>query len=93
MTVLVLAATSFLSVEAQACAMCQTVIPQANEPIARGMFWSVLLLLTAPFAVSATVGGWIFYQYWRAKRTPANQRSTADLITLRHREHHGKEPA
>ena len=36
--------------------MCQTVMPHANEPIARGMFWSVLFLMTAPFAVSAVVG-------------------------------------
>jgi hypothetical protein len=51
---------------AQGCAMCQTVLPQANEPIARGMAWCVLLLLTAPFAVCATIGGWLLYQYRRA---------------------------
>src|SRR5262245_27556085 len=48
---------------AQGCAMCQTVMPHADEPIARGMFWCVLLLLTAPFAISAVIGGWLWYHY------------------------------
>ena len=48
---------------AQGCAMCQTVMPHADEPIARGMFWCVLLLLAAPFAISAIIGGWLWYHY------------------------------
>ena len=54
---------------AQGCAMCQTVLPQASEPIARGMFWCILILLTAPFAVCATISGWLFYHYRRASRS------------------------
>lgn len=64
----------------QGCAMCRTVLPQASEPIARGMFWCVLILLTAPFAVCATIGGWLFYQYRRAFR---GQRLTASVTPLR----------
>jgi len=64
---------------AQGCAMCQTVMPQAGEPIARGMFWCVLLLLTAPFAVCAIVGGWLAYQYRRARRS---QNVSTPAITL-----------
>ncbi len=59
---------------AQGCAMCQTVMPRGDEPLARGMFWSVLLLMTAPFVIGASIGGWLFYQYrsaHRASRTPA----------------------
>jgi hypothetical protein len=65
---------------AQGCAMCQTVLPQASEPIARGMFWCVLILLTAPFAVCATIGGWLIYQYRRASRS---QSFTASVTPLR----------
>jgi len=65
---------------AQGCAMCQTVLPQAGEPIARGMFWCVLLLLTAPFALCATIGGWLVYQYRRATHA---QSFTASVLTLR----------
>ncbi|MBI3246478.1 MAG: hypothetical protein HYZ50_08225 [Deltaproteobacteria bacterium] len=64
------------SIFAQGCAMCRTVMPQANEPIARGMFWSVLFLMTAPFAVSAIIGGWLFQQYRRARRYHQEKEST-----------------
>lgn len=72
---LVLTAVLWLSeqtpvVLAQGCAMCQTVMPHADEPIARGMFWCVLLLLTAPFAISAAIGGWLWYHYRRAALRP-----------------------
>jgi hypothetical protein len=56
------------SVQAQGCAMCQTVMPRGNEPMARGMFWSVLLLMAAPFVVGASIGGWLFYQHRSADR-------------------------
>lgn len=64
---------------AQGCAMCQTVMPHANEPMARGMFWSVLFLMTAPFVVGVSIGGWLFYQHWRARRA---QRTTASVLPL-----------
>ncbi len=64
---------------AQGCAMCQTVMPHGSEPLARGMLWSVLLLMTAPFTVGASIGGWLFYQYWSARRT---QRTTAAVLPL-----------
>lgn len=67
---------------AYACAMCQAVLPQANDPLARGMFWSVLFLLTAPFAVGATIGGWLFWQYRRAAH--GRRRSAAIMPVLRH---------
>jgi len=64
---------------AQGCAMCQTVMPHGNEPMARGMFWSVLFLVTAPFAVGVSIGGWLFYQHWNARRA---QRATAPVSPL-----------
>jgi multidrug resistance efflux pump len=67
---------------AQGCAMCQTVLPNAAEPIARGMFWCVLLLLAAPFVVSASIGGWLFYQYWRHQQSTRKQSLAAEVISL-----------
>lgn len=64
---------------AQGCAMCQTVMPRGSEPLARGMFWSVLLLMTAPFVVGASIGGWLFYQHRSARRS---QRTTAAVLPL-----------
>jgi hypothetical protein len=64
---------------AQGCAMCQTVMPRGDEPMARGMFWSVFLLMTAPFVVGASIGGWVFYQYRNARRA---QRTAATVLPL-----------
>jgi hypothetical protein len=64
---------------AQVCAMCQTVMPQANDPLARGMFWSVLFLMAAPFVVGGSIGGWVVYRHWRARRT---LRTAASVLPL-----------
>ena len=74
-----LAVTFSTQVLAQGCAMCQTLMPHANEPMARGMFWSVLFLMSAPFTVAASIGGWLFYQYWSARRA---QRTAAPVLPL-----------
>jgi hypothetical protein len=58
---------------AYACAMCQTVLPRGDDPLARGLFWSVLILLTAPFVVTGAIGGWVYYHYRKSpssKHTP-----------------------
>jgi hypothetical protein len=46
------------------------------------MFWCVLLLLTAPFAVSAAIGGWLFYQYWRHQRSVRDQAVASEALPL-----------
>jgi cbb3-type cytochrome oxidase subunit 3 len=63
----------------QGCAMCQTVMPRGDDPLARGMFWSVLLLMTMPFVIGSSIGGWIFYRYRKASRA---QRATAAVLPL-----------
>jgi len=55
---------------AQGCAMCQTVMPRGDEPMARGMLWSVTLLMVAPFAVGGAIGGWLYYCHRTTRRTP-----------------------
>jgi len=59
---------------AQACAMCQTVMPRGDDPLARGFFVSMLILLAAPFLVSTALGGWWYY-YHRAARSAAEATS------------------
>ena len=65
---------------AQGCAMCQTVMPRVGDPMARGMFWSVLLLMCAPFVVVGSIGGWLLYRYQRARR---RQRTAAPVLPLK----------
>jgi len=46
----------------RACAVCV-----GSSPVDYGYFWAVLLLMAMPFAVSGSIGGWIFYTYRRAR--------------------------
>jgi hypothetical protein len=77
--VLALVVTFPAPVLAQGCAMCRTVLPQASDPLARGFFWSFVVLISAPFAVGASIGGWLFYQYRSARRM---QQPTVAVIPL-----------
>jgi hypothetical protein len=52
---------------AQACALCQTVMPRGDDPLAQGFFVSMLILLVAPFVVSAAIGGWLYYCHRAAR--------------------------
>jgi choline-glycine betaine transporter len=54
---------------AQGCAMCQTVMPQGNDPMAGGLFWGMLILLTAPFLVVGLIGAWLYYRSRNTKHT------------------------
>lgn len=56
---------------AQGCAMCKTALSGAQDPLAIGIFWSALLMMSMPFVLFASIGGWIFYQY-RSAEQPAH---------------------
>ena len=58
---IVIMSVSLWSQLSYACAMCQTILPRGDDPLARGLFWSVLILLTAPFVVTGVIGGWVYY--------------------------------
>jgi hypothetical protein len=60
---------------AQGCAMCRTALGGPEDPLSRGISISVLVLLSMPFAILATVGGWFFYMFRRERR-----RSTLRLL-------------
>ena len=55
---------------AQGCAMCKTALSGSEDPLAVGLFWSVMLMMGMPFVLLASVGGWIFYTYRNASRSP-----------------------
>ncbi len=46
---------------AQGCAMCRTAVEGSDDPLARALSVSTLFLLAMPFAIVASVGGWIFF--------------------------------
>ncbi len=53
---------------AQGCAMCRTALGPADDPLAQGFYWSVLLLISAPYTVAGVLGGWLVYRYRAAAR-------------------------
>ena len=52
------------------CVMCGTVGQGKNDPLVKGMGASIVFMVSMPFAVVATVGGWL----WKNRRglDPAN---------------------
>lgn len=65
---------------AQGCAMCQTLLSGANEQVTQGMLRSAFFLMTMPFVVFGSIGGWIFYRYWKTNRS---HRAQGTLQSLR----------
>ena len=56
---------------AQGCAMCRTALGSADDPLARGFYWSVLLLISAPYAVFGSIAGGLVYRHVPASRGAA----------------------
>ena len=55
-------------VAAQGCAMCRTALGSADDPLARGFYWSVLILISAPYVVFGSIAGWLVYRHVSASR-------------------------
>jgi hypothetical protein len=48
--------------------MCRTAIESADDPLARGINFSVALLVSAPFAIAGSIGGWLAWVWRRGER-------------------------
>jgi hypothetical protein len=59
-----LAATAMLPADAlaQGCAMCRTALQGQDDPLAVAINTSILFLVTMPYLIVGTVGGWIYLQ-------------------------------
>jgi heme/copper-type cytochrome/quinol oxidase subunit 2 len=53
---------------AQGCAMCQTTIGGATDPLAKGVNVSILFLMSMPFVLVLSVAGWFFYMHRKSRR-------------------------
>ena len=63
---------------AQGCAMCATYL-SAGDPRTEAFKTSILFLMVMPFAVVASVGGWIAWMYRRHRvRQPTLHIATAE---------------
>ena len=50
---------------AQGCAMCGTAVGDARDPLARSVASSIYFMLSMPFALFLSVGGWLAYRMRR----------------------------
>ena len=64
--------------EAQ-CAMCGTVGQGANDPLVKGMFASILLMVSMPTSLACAVGGWFA---WRHRHGSSDDDAMTALETL-----------
>lgn len=60
------AAVSLLSTEALGCPTCRTAL--SGDPLARGIYWSILLMGAMPFVLIGSIGGWLIYMHRRRSR-------------------------
>jgi hypothetical protein len=66
--VLAAAAASLAARSAAAqCAMCGTAIQGSEDPLANGIFWSVLFLISLPYAIVGSFVVGLVWAYRRAK--------------------------
>jgi len=52
---------------AQGCSMCRTAVEGADDPLARGLSKSTMFMVSMPFAVVASIAGWLVFTIRRAK--------------------------
>ena len=69
---------SVLPTVAQACAVCVG----SEDP---GYFWGVLFLMSMPFIVGSSIGGWLLYSYRGAQPDQARSASNASVERLNSR--------
>jgi ABC-type antimicrobial peptide transport system permease subunit len=52
-----------------ACPSCNDAV--TGDPVASALSWTTLLLIAMPMVLIGSIGGWVFYAYWRAARPGA----------------------
>ena len=57
------ATVSFLPTEALGCPTCQ--IALADDPLAHGLYWSILFMGAMPFVLVGSIGGWLIHAHRR----------------------------
>jgi hypothetical protein len=63
--------------------MCGTVGTGADDPLVRGMFASLMVMVSMPFALVAAVGGWFLYHRRRRPPPPRPEEGGPHLLDFR----------
>ena len=56
----------------ESCPSCNLI----EDPIARGFNWGIIFLMSMPFVVFGTIGGGVYYSYYRKKSENDEPRSS-----------------
>ena len=56
---------------AQGCPMCEAAVDGAKDQLGRGLNVSIAFMMSMPFALLGSVGGWLFYMNWRERGRPS----------------------
>jgi len=62
---------------AWACPSCNQGLE--NDPAGLAFYWGTLFMMAMPYSVALTVGGGLFYVYWRAARNAPAALETDNL--------------
>ena len=83
---LLAAATVLFRGAAHACAVCLT--GSGDDPLTDAFNWSVIFLMSMPYAVLGSIGAFLFYSYRRSvkKVSEPNERATIAPLTWIHKE-------
>ena len=74
------AAAWLVPVAAQACGVRWTGAGSPeHDALARGFYWGVLFLMAMPFAVAASIGGWLWYAHRRGRGRRGKETSVQGL--------------
>jgi len=49
-----------------ACPACKDALE--GDAVGMALSWTTLLMIAVPMMLFASIGGWVFYVYWRAAR-------------------------
>lgn len=52
-----------------ACPACKDALE--GDAVGMALSWTTLLMIAIPMMLVASIGGWVFYLYWRAARQAA----------------------
>ena len=58
------------------CAMCGTALQDTDGPLTRGIFWSVVFLISLPYSI---VAAFISFLYWRSRQARIAERARPAL--------------
>ena len=62
-----------------ACPACKDALE--GDSVGRALSWTTLLMIAVPMLLFTSIGGWVFFVYWRAARRAAREDAAARSVS------------